>query len=71
MLNRKRPGHLQNLGGLNCIHEALSTEQHGTKCNSVSCAITHKGKNGIPMLSLAVDLLFTGHTAPFIIRNGI
>ena len=71
MLNRKRLGHLENLDGLNCIHEALSIEQHGTKCNSVSGAITHKGKNGIPMLSLAIYLLFTGHMALFIIRKRI
>ena len=27
------------------------------------------GKNGIPLLRLAVDLMFVGHFAPFMIRK--
>ena len=29
------------------------------------------GKNGIPMLRLAIDLMFIGHFAPFMIRKHI
>ena len=53
-LNRKRPGNLSNFNRINCAFKVLSTGQHRTKCNSVSCATLHNGQ----IRSLSVCLLY-------------
>ena len=40
----EKDGNLQNFDGMNCALKALSTGQHRTKCNSVSCATLHNGQ---------------------------